>query len=525
MHNSKFSKNKSQKGQISDSKSNFKKKPNEETKVQEEEINEEDQIDFSDSYEDEWDEEDIIEENETETEMELETHSQKSSTKPKNLVVPFLGNDKELKEGEVLEVDNSAYKMFHRCSTEWPCLSVDFIVDSSDFKNITVKDFTIGKKDFEYPLDVYAVGGSQADTAVQNAIYLMRFASLSVTQNDDDEDCDQSFEDVDPKLFYEKVSVKSGTNRVKTMMKSPIVAVLNENAQLQVHDLRNSFEHLRERQYNDPVEVKSKVNLLKQFMLADEGFALEWSPLVVGRMACGLNNGQVHVFEPADAGMSDLVQQPTPIWKTKHSIEDIQFSPNQQDVMAACSSDGTIRIYDLRTPYANISEILIKAHETDVNVISWNKKSPILIASGADDGSFKIWDLRFVGKPAITSIQWHKEAITSIEWQPHDEWTLAVASADNRLSIWDFSVEKDDEEAEDPDLKHVPEQLLFLHQGQEDLKDVKWHPEYQNVMMTSAGDGYNMFQPAIDEEGSENESPNDLELIPDEFDEEVEVEM
>ena len=77
------------------------------------------------------------------------------------------------------------------------------------------------------------------------------------------------------------------------------------------------------------------------------------------------------------------------------------------------------------------------------------------MASGDDDGIFKIWDLRYVGKDPITSIKWHQDAITSIQWQPHDEWTLAVASTDNCVSFWDFSVEKDDADMEIED--EVPE--------------------------------------------------------------------
>lgn len=49
----------------------------------------------------------------------------------------------------------------------------------------------------------------------------------------------------------------------------------------------------------------------------------------------------------------------------------------------------------------------IEAHNSDVNVISWNKISENLLASGGDDGSFKIWDLRFIGKEAISEVHWH----------------------------------------------------------------------------------------------------------------------
>jgi len=39
-----------------------------------------------------------------------------------------MGTDKELKKGEILEFDNTAYHMLHRTTTEWPCLSIDIIM-------------------------------------------------------------------------------------------------------------------------------------------------------------------------------------------------------------------------------------------------------------------------------------------------------------------------------------------------------------------------------------------------------------
>ncbi len=39
-----------------------------------------------------------------------------------------------------------------------------------------------------------------------------------------------------------------------------------------------------------------------------------------------------------------------------------------------------------------------KAANCDVNVLSWNKKVAHLLLSGADDGSFSVWDLRDLKK-------------------------------------------------------------------------------------------------------------------------------
>ncbi len=35
-----------------------------------------------------------------------------------------------------------------------------------------------------------------------------------------------------------------------------------------------------------------------------------------------------------------------------------------------------------------------QAHDSDVNVLSWNRQVAYMLASGSDDGALKIWDLR-----------------------------------------------------------------------------------------------------------------------------------
>jgi ribosome assembly protein RRB1 len=57
------------------------------------------------------------------------------------------------------------------------------------------------------------------------------------------------------------------------------------------------------------------------------------------------------------------------------------------------------------------------AHDSDVNVLSWNRQVGYLLASGSDDGSFKVWDLRQLKKGVtLANFNYHKQPITSIEW-------------------------------------------------------------------------------------------------------------
>ena len=136
-------------------------------------------------------------------------------------------------------------------------------------------------------------------------------------------------------------------------------------------------------------------------------------------------------------------------------------------------------------------------HGTDVNVLSWNASVNYLVASGADDGSFRIWDLRHLSAGApVAHFHWHKQAITSIEWAPHESSSLAVAGADNQVTYWDLALEDDDEakraqEGRD-DLQEIPPQLYFVHQGQSDIKEVHWHPQLPGVVGSTALDSFHI---------------------------------
>lgn len=80
---------------------------------------------------------------------------------------------------------------------------------------------------------------------------------------------------------------------------------------------------------------------------------------------------------------------------------------------------------------------------------------------------------------------------------------LAASGADNQLTVWDLSVEADDEAAGvtgggaiSDGLKDLPPQLLFIHQGQTDIKELHFHPQIPGVILSTAADGFNVFKPA-----------------------------
>lgn len=65
--------------------------------------------------------------------------------------------------------------------------------------------------------------------------------------------------------------------------------------------------------------------------------------------------------------------------------------------------------------------------------------------------------------------------------------------------MWDLGVEEDDDEmgaVDDTQTggQEIPPQLLFVHQGQTDIKEIHWHPQIPGAVISTASDGFDIFK-------------------------------
>lgn len=355
---------------------------------------------------------------------------------------------------------------------------------------------------------MYMVAGSQADRAERNQLTLIGLTDLHKTHvpadSEEDESDNDSDLDEDPTIEHVNIPHAGGVNRVRACpQQAGLVAALSDSSAASIFDLSVP---LRAMMSKGPRAMGPSKPLFSFGGHRAEGYALDWSPASSGRLVSGDNLGAVHVWSPSTAGAAGWTVDSSPFKGHTSSVEDLQWSPAEATVFASASSDRTVRIWDTRD--RNNSQIAITAHGSDVNVISWNRAVGYLLASGADDGSFKVWDLRALRpskgpgpapSPApLAHFCYHKAAITSIEWAPHDESVLATSSADHGLTVWDLSVEAEApastaEEAQ----AQFPAQLLFLHLGQRNLKELHWHPQIPGAVVSTAEDAFNIFKPAI----------------------------
>ncbi|EKE38456.1 WD domain, G-beta repeat-containing protein [Entamoeba nuttalli P19] len=424
-------------------------------------------------------EKDVIEDPEDNVKVETEVYIP-------NQTNPQAENAME-EENVELEVSGGAYKMLHELSLEWSCLSFDIIPD------------TLGALRTTAPYTLYFAAGTNAASGKKNKVYTVKAEGMCITHQDEEDEDDSENADplkpkieedldyTDPILTTSSALIPCGINRCRTMKQRPgIVGLWGEDGNVYIYDMSSHIKGV------DGGIVSSGNELKSTLHHRCEGFALDWSPVVEGRLITGTLNGRIMLWEERGG---EWRGSPESYMGHKSSVEDLQWSPKEADVFLSCSVDHTIRLWDARTKKQCVKSII--AHNCDVNVVNWNKINPFYIVSGGDDGELKVWDFRQFDFPYAT-FNWHKKAITSVEWCPHDESSFLASSEDDSISFWDISMEADREVAEEyhiQEIEQIPPQLMFLHQGQKGIKEAHWHEQIQGVVVSTAWDGMNIFQP------------------------------
>lgn len=394
----------------------------------------------------------------------------------------FIPGKHKLEKGEELVRDESAYTIYHEFQTGSPCLSFDIIPDDLD------------RSTSSYPATVFLAAGTNSQAGKDHMIVL-KLANMHPSTNDgsDDEDEDESEK---PTLMAAMVRHNGCVNRVrvKNFGSKVFAANWSERAEVHIWDLEAQLTATKDRHSLDTF-IKQKQKQIKPVFsfsgYRNEGYALDWSDVKPGYMLTGDNGKCIHLWKPVEQGVTEWLVEQRSFQGHTAAVEDIQWSPNEGSVFASCSTDKSLRVWDIRANPNKACMIAVEdAHDLDVNVISWNRKEPFLV-SGGDDGVVKVWDLRQIqSKKSVALFKHHGGPITSIEWCPQDSSVFAASGEDHQVTQWDLAVEREGQ-SEEPD---VPPQLLFVHQGQEEVKEIHWHPQIEGLMLSTASTGFNIFK-------------------------------
>ena len=504
---------------------------------------------FEDTFVDEEEEEEVIIHNDSDDDDDDDEHhhnegqflEEKTDGTQENSKVQAWTPSQGLQPGQTLEMDPKAYTMHHALTPEWPALSFDFIRD------------TYGDARTRFPHTLLAVVGTQASKREWNKVQVLKMTDLGRTykpkkkkredeemEDENDEDSDEEMEedsdgdneddsdeeeiDHDPILEHVALNHNGGVNRVRVMpnvsntggtltegflQKKQVVATWSDAGHVNLYDVASCLDYLERssgnfnRASNSTGAPSGESYSKKPFFTyrghPTEGYAMDWSKTSLGNLVTGDCAGQVHLWTPTESNFSVTCGYHN---KNNASVEDVQWSPTEKSVLATAECNGCIQIYDTRR--LGKSMISTMAHPgTDVNVIGWNSLVTNLLASGGDDGTFAVWDLRTFGsttkKPEpLARFTYSQKPITSVEWHPTDESMILVTDEDSTY-VYDLSIEADPEQEaanKEGEGGDVPPQLLFLHCGSESTKEAHWHPQIPSLVMTTALSGFSVFIPS-----------------------------
>ncbi|KAH8617924.1 putative Histone binding protein RBBP4 or subunit C of CAF1 complex [Trypanosoma vivax] len=443
-----------------------------------------------------------------------------------------VGTGAEGQQSQKLEYSNKAYDSFLQLRTEYPSLSFHILREGELTGG--------GGRMTKYPLSLTLVCGSQAEESSKNQLYVLRITNICRTKHDagSDSDSDDSYigddgesEDEDddeevevnngePIVHHRTISLHGTANRIRGDHHNPnLLAVWCDTGHVQVFDISNDVSMLCDHANWAKEQVRRGAGKKPQrqrvgplFSTASnthkiEGYGLDWSSVSQGVFASGDCGGNLFVWKPTTDGSWSAAASNTndgSMAAPAPSIEEIQWSPTQADVLITTRVGGVVEVWDTRD--MRRSKIQWQADPTDINVANWNKarQASHLLVTGADSGAVAIWDLRQIAESTpIQQLPWHRGSITSVEFSLHNESVLAVAGDDGQCTLWDLSLERDPSEEQQvvgelfgrPDLSGIPDQLMFQHQGLEHPKEAHWHPQIPGMVITTDYEGLHLFRP------------------------------
>ncbi|XP_024939455.1 GATOR complex protein WDR59 isoform X2 [Cephus cinctus] len=215
--------------------------------------------------------------------------------------------------------------------------------------------------------------------------------------------------------------------------------VVTEHRDLQANtmavDATGNYVLLAGRRYFAIKQLDEGTDALRKFQRQSkyEVGSAEWNPTLINCHLCAISsNTRVEILSFAGGGGYDLT--------TTHSlrahtrvVSDLNWHPKEPDILASCSIDTFIHIWDIRDqrrPCLSLSAV-------GSSQVRWNGLSPHTLAT-AHDGDVKIWDQR-KGNSPVQYIAAHLTKIHGLDWCPFQQNQLATSSQDCTVKIFDVS--------------------------------------------------------------------------------------
>ncbi|OQR87320.1 hypothetical protein ACHHYP_09116 [Achlya hypogyna] len=145
--------------------------------------------------------------------------------------------------------------------------------------------------------------------------------------------------------------------------------------------------------------------------------------LLDGRLLCAATDGSVGVY---DVPKQQLEWASHP--GHKETIFDVRYQPSNPDVLATCSHDGSVSVWNVVA-----MECLhqLQGQDAILYSLAWSPTQPHVLASASALGSVYLWDL--LQGVSTVQMQHHKDAVYRVAWDARGG--LATSSKDGSVVL------------------------------------------------------------------------------------------
>ncbi|KAK4765036.1 hypothetical protein SAY86_026126 [Trapa natans] len=279
-----------------------------------------------------------------------------------------------------------------------------------------------------------------------------------------------------PKVeINQKIRMDGEVNRARFMpQKSALVAVKTNSSEVYVVDCHNPAEKEKKEAFDPDIRLRGH---------SEEGYGLSWSPLKSGYLLSASHDKKICLWDVSAVAEAKAVDAMHIYEGHENAVGDATWHLKDENLFGSVGDDCQLMIWDLRT---NKAEKCVKAHEKEVNSLSFNSYNEWMMATASSDTTVALFDMRKLTAP-LHVLSSHEGEVLQVEWDPNHEAVLASSSDDRRVMIWDLN--RIGDEQQEGDASDGPPELLFSHGGHKaKISDFAWNKHIPWLISSVAED-------------------------------------
>lgn len=212
----------------------------------------------------------------------------------------------------------------------------------------------------------------------------------------------------------------------------------------------------------------SKYSILKLISHSSLGKSLKWRPNQSNHLLSG-SSDSIILWDLNKQAHNNNTVDPFHIYPDNDTLS-LSWNKLLPHVFAAATNPRDIKIFDVRTNHDAVYHVT-NTHRAALNSIEFHPASSSMFATGSDDRTISLWDMRYITRP-FRQLFGNVSAVTKLQFDSDQNDILVSLDRSRRMYFWDLNeIQAGDFDEEiylnglqkDPDLEDPC--LRFIHGG------------------------------------------------------------